>query len=287
MVRTSVFFSAVLAALFVHATSAEAAPRRIVSTNLCTDQLLMLLVEPGRIASVSHLARNPRLSAMAKTAQHLRLNHGLAEEVMQFDPDLVLAGAFTTRPTVFILRKLGYRVVELPVASSLNDIRANIRTVAAAVGEPARGEDLITAFDQRLAPLLTTKVRKRPVAALYFANGYTTGIGTLAATVVETAGFRNLAVELRLSGTAQLPLETLLASDPDVLVMGQARDESALAHEALRHPALKYAFANRPIIRIPDRLWVCGTPFVAEAIERLAVFRERMVPTTRLRNERR
>jgi iron complex transport system substrate-binding protein len=88
------------------------------------------------------------------------------------------------------------------------------------------------------------------------------------------AGFRNLAIELGLSGTGQLPLETLLAANPEVLIMGQARVEPTMADENFRHPALERSFARRPKLRIAERYWICGSPLVAAAIEQLAAFRE-------------
>jgi len=252
---------------------AAAKPMRIVSMNLCTDQLLMLLVERSRILSVSYLAADPRASAMADLAAQMRLNHGLAEEIVPLNPDLVLAGAFTTRPTVFLLRKLGTPVVELPVAASLDDIRSNIRILAKAVGEPARGAALIAAFDGRLPPPRPQRAAPRPLAALYWAGGMTSGTGTLANAVVEAAGFRTLGRALGLSGTGQLPLETLIAAEVDVLILGHERAAPALANELFRHPALRHAFATRAKVRIPDRLWVCGTPLVAEAIAQLSALR--------------
>lgn len=253
---------------------ASAKPERIVSMNLCTDQLVMLLADRERIESVSYLAADRHASALAGEVAGMTINHGLAEEILPMKPDLVLAGASTTRPTAFLLRKLGYPVVELPVAEDLDDIRANIRIVANAVGEIERGEAMIAEFDDRL-PLRATGSGPRPLAVLYWANGYTSGAGTLANAAVEAAGFRTLGRELGLTGTSQLPLETLLAADPDVLIMGREREGAALANETFRHPALRRAFASRARVGVPDHLWVCGTPFVAEAIARLSVVRER------------
>lgn len=267
------FVLALLAAFSGQAVAAEDRPQRIVSMNLCTDQLLMLLADRDRIASVSYLAAQPQSSSMANEARGLQLNHGLAEEVLPLDPDLVIAGAFTTRPTVFLLRKLGYPVVELPVASSLDDIRANIRRVASEIGEAERGEALIAAFDARLAALPPPE-GPPPRTALYWANGFTSGEGTLAEAIVAAAGMHNLAADLGISGTWQLPLEALLAAEPEVLVMGRARDQPALANEAFRHPALQRRFADRPQLRIENRYWICGTPSVATAIERLSAFRQ-------------
>ena len=71
-------------------------PRRIVSLNLCTDQLLMLLA-PERIAALSILATDPLLSVMAAEARRYPLVRGDAEEVLRFDPDLVVAAPFAAR----------------------------------------------------------------------------------------------------------------------------------------------------------------------------------------------
>ncbi len=256
------------------AAPASAKPGRIVSMNLCTDQLVMLLADRERIASVSYLAADPRVSALAGKVAGLTVNHGLSEEILPMNPDLVLAGTFTTRPTVFLLRRLGYRVVELPVAVGLDDIRSNIRIVARAIGETERGETMIAAFDGRLPSPQAVRAGPRSLAVLYWANGYTSGTGTLANAAMEAAGFRTLGRELGLTGTSQLPLETLLASDPDVLVIGRKRDKPALANEVFRHPALKRAFATRPKVSIPDYLWLCGTPFVADAVAQLFAARE-------------
>jgi len=275
--RSCRFHAAIAAAvLIVSVTStmpASARPERIVSMNLCSDQLVMLLADRERILSVSYLAADPQSSALAGDVAGITLNHGLAEEVLPMEPDLILAGAFTTRPTVFLLRKLGYAVVELPVAEDLDGVRANIRIVAGAIDEPERGEATIAAFDSKLRRRAPGS-GPRPLAVLYWANGYTSGTATLANAAVEAAGFRTLGRELGLTGTGQLPLETLIAADPDILIMGRKREGAALANETFRHPALRRAFAARSSVKMPDYLWVCGTPFVAEAIMRLSEVRE-------------
>ncbi|RLA20277.1 MAG: ABC transporter substrate-binding protein, partial [Gammaproteobacteria bacterium] len=78
----------------------SAKPQRIVSLNLCADQLLLQLAEPKAIASLTHLAADPELSYLAEEATNYPLNYGSAEEILQLDPDLILAGSFTARPAV-------------------------------------------------------------------------------------------------------------------------------------------------------------------------------------------
>jgi hypothetical protein len=62
------------------AASGEA-PARVVSINLCTDQLAMLVAAPGQLVSVSRLAADPRASNLADGAAKLPLNSGAAEQV--------------------------------------------------------------------------------------------------------------------------------------------------------------------------------------------------------------
>jgi hypothetical protein len=42
----------------------------------------------------------------------------------------------------------------------------------------------------------------------------------------------------------------------------------------LRHPALKMLRARRPVVALPWSYWLCGTPHIADAIERLASVRQ-------------
>ena len=82
--------------------------KRVVSINLCTDQLLLLIAQRSQIASVSYLARDPMISHLADQAQGIPINHGLAEEILPLEPDLVLVSSHTIRPTVALLQKLFY-----------------------------------------------------------------------------------------------------------------------------------------------------------------------------------
>src|SRR5690606_42130669 len=80
------------------AAAPPAKPQHIVSMNLCTDELLMRLVAPERIASISHLTQQP-LNAplgLAELASQLAVNHGLAEEGLVAGPDLIGAAALST-----------------------------------------------------------------------------------------------------------------------------------------------------------------------------------------------
>lgn len=258
-------------ALLAFCARAGEPPRRIVSMNLCTDQLLLMLVEPSRIAAVSHLARDPSLSALAEEARRFPIVHSNAEEVLRADPDLVLAGPWTTRATVDLLRRLGRTVAIVPLAQDLDGVRAGVREVARLTGTEARGEEIVAAFDRRrmeIERLAATEVR---TAVVYHVAGLASGTGTLADAVLRAAGLRNAAQAARLDAKGALALERLVAEPPDLIVLGHAEDEyRTVQADNLRHPALARLLARVPSAHVPQRLMICPSPRVLDAVELLA-----------------
>jgi len=253
-------------------------PARIVSLNLCTDQIVMMLVTPDRIAGISHLSRDPDASVMAAMAETLPITRGLAEDILTLKPDLVIAGTYTTRPTIALLKALRYPVLEVAPAFSIAAIRRNVRRIAAAVGERAKGEALIAAFDARLASFAAAPPGRALVAATYYAANYTSGSATLADDIIRAAGFRNLARDMGKRGAGRLALEDLIVLRPDLIILGRTRQRyNSVTSENLRHPAFKALLGTVPSVTIPDKLWVCGTPRTLDAVAALVAARRRVL----------
>lgn len=259
---------------------ANALPKRIVSLNLCTDQLVMMLAGPERIAAVSHLALDPQLSVLAADAKRLPITYGQAEEVFLLKPDLVVAGAFHLNATVDILQRLGIKVEEFGSANSFAEIRDNVRRMGRLLGAEEKAEALIAEFDARLDRVEKERTARPALAALYYANSYTSGADTLAAEVVERAGFNNLGSQLGLKGTSELPLEMLIMRRPDLVITGLAYEAPALAQEVFEHPALAYLERRSKNTAVPENLWICGTPYTARAVEALADVRHSLPAET-------
>jgi iron complex transport system substrate-binding protein len=252
---------------------AEPPPARVVSINLCTDQLALLIADPGQIVSLSHVATDPVSSAMAAEAAAYPANRGSAEEVHLLAPDLVLAGAFDPPATLAMLRRLGHRVETFPLETGFADIRAHVTRMGALLGHPERAARLIAGMDAILD--MPPPDGPRPRAALFYANAYSSGTGTLADAILEAAGFANVAAERGLTGLVRLPLEALVMEAPDLVVTGQDYATPARAQEVLRHPAARAVGGGQAIVA--DNLWVCGTPLAARAVEALRDARARLV----------
>lgn len=245
-----------------------AAPRRIVSLNLCLDQLLLQLVSPERIASITWLSRTEGDPELLALASGLPFNHGSAEEVLAAHPDLVVAGRFTTGTTRRLLRSAGIALLEIDPATDWEGIRRTTRQLAAAVHEVERGEELIESMDAHLARL--EAVPATPVRALGWGGSGddVPGRDTIFNTILETAGATNLGA--RDAGNASFDIEQVLLARPQVLMRGAAYAASpALRNRVAGHPALRGQ--HHQVLTYPEAVYGCAVPRAAELAVQLAV----------------
>ncbi|WP_246739687.1 ABC transporter substrate-binding protein [Martelella sp. HB161492] len=244
-------------------------PVRVVSINLCTDEMAMLLAAPGQLVSVSFLAADPKVSALSDVASGYRLNHGLAEEVFLMKPDLVLAGSYTTRDTVNLLKRLGVPVAEFAPESSLDDVRANLRRMGQLLGREQAADKMVTSINTALSRIDAEPVTQM-TAAFYFENGYTAGENTLTSEIAAHAGLKNVSATTGLDGLGRLPLEKLIMLSPQVIVTGDdSYSAPALAEKVFVHPAFAALAKKSQVVDLPGRDTICGGPFNITAMEKL------------------
>lgn len=260
------------------AADTEKRPQRIVSLNLCTDELLMRIVDPSRIASITYLSQQ-KINAplgLDAIASKLKINHGLAEEVLMQQPDLVLAGTFSTTAASAMLRKLGYTVITFDPENNFDDMRANIRKLGAATGDEDRAEQVIAYFDTRLAALQAQlPAGEKPVFADIGVNNFIAGRDTLYTYVVNAGGYRTLGEALGFSGFRNVSLEQILGVKPALISTATPwTSPPSMSTMALRHPALRALVEQTPRVAIPERYTTCGAPSVLGAVELLVAARK-------------
>lgn len=253
-------------------------PERVISMNLCTDQLAMLLAEPGQLYSVSHIALDARSSAMAKEAAGYTINHGLAEEIYLMRPDLVVAGTYSSPATVAMLRRLGIPVVLFDAANSMTDVSQRIEQMGTVLHRDDAARAMRADFETRLAAL-AAEVAHNPRAVLYYANGYTLGDNSLAGQILLTAGFANALHETGFAPGSNLPLEVLAVTDPDFLITSQSYPGASRSEAILSHPVVQNIRKKRAGATMTDHDWICGTPYVLRAVENLVAARETLTET--------
>lgn len=262
--------SLLMAATGARAEPPPTAPRRIVSLNLCADELALRLAPKGHVISVTSLASDPLSSTVAPLAAGIPANRGLAEEVVPLGPDLVIAGAFTTRSTVALLQRFGIPVIELGSPSSLEEAYGQIRTLAARLGAPEKGEEMVREIEAAIAAAPPPQ-QPAPRAVVLRPNGFTVGRDTLADDLMRRAGLDNVAARLSPDKLGQLSLEEIVTARPEVLVVDDEPDAPpSLAREMMAHPAVREALAEGRTVDVPTRLWACVGPQLAEAFTRLS-----------------
>lgn len=240
-------------------------PERIVSLNLCADQLVLGLADRGQIAGLTRNAADIAMSAEATRAKGLRILGNSAEEVLEIDPDLIVGMPVRRSAAMTLLKGRDYRLVDLRSAEHLEGIFDAIRETAIAVGHPARGEAMIAGMRRDLDSI--PKVGKGKVAAYYQRRGFMTGTGTLVDDLMTRAGLINLAGRLGKPALAQVSLEEMVAAQPDYIIVESATDHvTDQGTEMLHHPALR----GIPRISLPQAWTVCGSRAYVTAARSMA-----------------
>jgi len=277
---TGLALVALAAALFAPAPDAEAQQSlpKVMSLNLCTDQLAMALADPEQLMSVSFLARDRTISPMWREAQNFPVNHGIAEEVFLAQPDLVVTGTFSQHNTTFLLRRVGLPVEEFDFAMTLETIPSEIRRMGALLHQQEKAEKLASDFAASLDAIEKQQCEPKPTILAFEQNGISPGKETLADSVFRAAGFRNLAAEAGLVGAAPFPLELVVAQEPDVIVVQASEDDApTLGAYVLRHPAMKH-LNSRIDAFLPPGSWACNGPLIIDAVKALAELRQKVAP---------
>lgn len=245
-------------------------PRRVVSFNVCTDQLVVALADPSQVAGISPYASDPSISTVANEARAFRQVSWQLESTIPLDPDLVLVGFSWERSLMQqMLRALGFRVVKIDVVSDLAGAYAQIREVAGLLGHPHRGEALIAEIDAARQRLARASRLARSTALLVGNGGYTVGPASLAAALMNEAGLTPPPGAPDGYG-GFVPLEKLIDLRPDVLVMSNALElPDGQGAVYLTHPALQRLYPMSRRIILPARYTLCGGPSLVAAFDYL------------------
>ena len=231
--------------------------------------MLLELVSRERIATVTRLAQDSSLSALAARAVGLTLNHGLAEEIIALAPDLIVSSQAATAGTNALLQRLHYRLEIFPPPASLDLFRGNFLRLGQLTVTADRAHDLLTTMDARLAASAAPGSGSRD-ALLIEAGGYVPGPETLADDLIAAAGLHNAAADYDVAHGGFLTLEKIVSHPPSWLLVGVTDPQHpALASDFLTHPALRRALIHTRRVVVPEALWACGGTYFASAVEQI------------------
>lgn len=242
-----------LAALCV-ALPAFAAPQKVVSLNLCTDQLAATMLPKERLKGVSFNAVDPALSLVSRSAVDFPALKGTIEEMASIMPDHVLMGEGQNTRLQHWLEEKQIPVTTIGMPDSVPALQRDIDKLAKAMGTSTQANVLKA---RQMATLKQAKLpRKGMKIAIYYPRGFSDGKGTLLHDLITRMGGVNVAGEQGQEGMAYLSLEELVTLNPDVLVVPLYDYDVVSQAEALaEHPALQNMTSL--IVPLPGQYLTC------------------------------
>lgn len=219
-------------------------PKRIVTLSMSTDETMLGLVEPQRMAAVNTLLDDPVSSNVTGLVKEIpqRIGNPTVEEIMALQPDLVVVPDWGDLTMVPSLREVGLKVIVCKGASNLAEIRETIELLAAAAGVPERGQKLRAMMDAKLAEI-QEKVAKIPqterkrVVLISLMSGYG-GLGSNFDEACHYAGVINGRAELGIRDFQVMTKEQLVQIDPDILFLPTYNDHGKYDVEKFRREYL-------------------------------------------------
>jgi iron complex transport system substrate-binding protein len=242
----------------------------VVSFNVCADQLVLALADPGQIAALSPNAGDPTISVLAEQARAYPLVGRTAETIAPLKPDLIFVGPWDRPLTQHMLQALGFRIVRVALINDVEGALTQVREVAELLGHPERGAALEAEILAARARLAQAR-RSLSASALLVSNGgYTVGPASLASALMAEAGLRPPPAAPTGFG-GYVPLERLIELRPDYLVMATAIEvPDGQGTLYLTHPALRALYPPGKRIILPARYTLCGGPSLAAGFNYLA-----------------
>jgi len=254
-------------------------PQRVVSINLCTDELAIQLARPGQLVAVTFLVKDPLSSVYYKSAKPFASHNNSLEQIVSYKPDLILASQYTPSALLGRLRQLGFKIFVLPVARSIAQVNANIITVGHKLGNVAVAKKIVEQNTRLISAInLGVAVNKTLNVIVYLPGGMSHSGKGLMSQLVRMAGMQNIAAIKGYTGWRSVSIEQLLLWNPDLLLVIQSYSQfRSMANELFNHPAIQFFRKQNRIVTIPVQWLSCGSPSTLKILKGLIMSRKKYI----------
>ncbi len=196
------------------------------------------------------------------------------EEITKLQPDLVLAAGLNTPEQVKALENLNLKVFVIPNPTTFDDLYANITIVGQLTGHSNEASTLVDALKGRVAAVEADAAKTTGRPKIFYeldatdpAKPWTAGPGSFIDTMIKMAGGANVAANLK-SDYAQISQEDLIATNPDVILLGDGAYGVTPAQVASRPGwGSIAAVRNNRVLTFDDNLVSRPGPRLVEGLE--------------------
>lgn len=257
-------------------------PERILGNSAAIDTMLLSVVTPDKLVAATKADRDPVISYVAEDTKNISLTVplvGLSMEIVtKAKPDLIVASLYTKANELDMYRNLGIPVVVIDGPRSIQQVKDDVRIIAAAVDEKERGENVVRKMDAQLQEIddrLAQETGKRPVVYLVSQMTRYGGPGSMFNELLTRARADNaIALAGGVNGQAT-STELIVKTDPDILFVSTDRASdttgaSKYRDDFLANPAIANMRAAQHIVPVADRYIYSSTQNCVWAVKGLA-----------------
>ncbi|HEY5731443.1 MAG TPA: cobalamin-binding protein [Anaerolineales bacterium] len=253
----------------------EGTPQRIVSLAPSNTEILFAVGAGSQVVGRDEFSDYPAEAASIDVIGGSFGEYNV-EAIVSLEPDLVLAAEINPPELVQQLEGLGLTVYYLANPTTLEEMYTNLETVATLSGHDATElvdslKARVTAVDEKIMPLSSRIPVFYEIDATDPTKPWTYGPGTFGDLLIDRAGGYNIGGNAENDPYPQLSLEQIVASNPSVIILGDAiwgvTPESVL--ERAGWESIEAVKTNN-IFPIDDNLISRPGPRLVDGLEQLA-----------------
>jgi iron complex transport system substrate-binding protein len=243
-------------------------PQRIVSLAPSNTEILFALGLGDKVVGVTDYCDYPP-EALNKTKVGGYANPDI-EKIVALNPDLILAGYGNPIEVVYTLAGLGLTVFGIKT-TDLDDLLNDIRRIGEITDKEVEAQNLTSEMASKIEAVTnqTAELEQRPRVFYIIWNDplWTAGSGTFIDELIEKAGGVNICQNI--TGYAEISLEDVLASNPEIIITSEWVYDWALNATEL---ASTNASQTERIFTCDDNLVQRPGPRLVEGLEWFAHF---------------
>ena len=256
------------------AVTVPSEPKRIVPIAASTEDIVLSLVNPSRVAAVGTVPNNVP-DASAKVEKHVKAS---AESLLSVQPDLVLVPNWVSPDAIGEMRNMQIPIYVYKTPTTVKEAKSVIHEIASLLH--VSDEALIASMDADLKTveeLANKHTGPRPVVAFYSQFGLTGGKGSTFDDMCSYMKVTNAAAQLGLGAFDNGTREDLIKSNPDIIFIPSVTYTSdgttpATAEQLYSDPALQdvKAIANRRVYLVDSSQVMSYSQFMTRAMVSMA-----------------
>lgn len=257
-------------------------PEKILGDSASIDTMILGVVAPDHLAGATEADRDPAISYIAEETKDIKMTvplMGLSmEQVTEAKPDLIVASTYTDGNEIQMYRNLGIPVVIIKGPRSIQQVKDDVRIIAAAAGEKERGEKVISEMDRQLAEIddvLSKQQGKKPVVFLISQMTRYGGPGSMFHELLTRAGLENAIAKAGVMNGQMISPELIVKADPDIFLVSKDRTSDITGagkyrDQFLANPAIANMRAASHVVPIDDKYIYAASQNCVYAIKALA-----------------